>query len=67
MVIVCFACGCAPLQATGDEEQIACLHCGETRVATVLARAPRFAGHVRGPCARYEDLPARPVTLRTTP
>lgn len=65
MVTVCFACGCPPLRATGDEEQIQCPHCGETRVVDVLARAPKFTGHARGPCAKYEDLPAQPVSLRS--
>ena len=61
MIKVRFVCG-HELDATGDEEQIRC-GCGETQIESVNARAPRFRGHVLGPVAQFENLPAKPVTL----
>lgn len=40
--------------------------CGETRVARVKAPPPKFRGLVLGPCAEYEDLPAKRVVLKET-
>jgi hypothetical protein len=63
MITVRFACGHS---LKGDERlsQATCSMCGETRVAHVTAPAPRFAGLVTGPCARFEELPAKPVRLQ---
>lgn len=41
-----------------------CGECGETRVSHVKAPAPRFRGTALGPCATYEDLPAKRVVLK---
>lgn len=56
-----FMCG-HTLDATGNEEHPRCV-CGEDRIALVKARAPKFQGYVLGPCAQFEELPAKPVKL----
>jgi hypothetical protein len=43
-----------------------CAQCDERRVARVTAPPPRFHGVVLGPCATYEDLPAKRVSLKET-
>ncbi len=40
-----------------------CARCGETVVARVQVRPPRFVGTVRGPYAEYQDLVPVPVRL----
>lgn len=44
-----------------------CPKCGEARVARVSAPPPKFRGVVLGPCATYEDLPAKRVSLKENP
>lgn len=61
MIKVRFVCG-HEIDATGNEEYIRC-GCGETRIDSVKARAPKFRGHALGPLAQFENLPAKPVTL----
>lgn len=63
MIAVTFACG---HRGTAGEAAPRCTECGETRVSHVKAPAPRFRGVVLGPCATYEDLPARRVSLKET-
>lgn len=64
MIRVRFACGHDGVVVNPDQ-QPRCA-CGNTQVVDVQARAPRFVGHVQGPVAEFKDLPAEPVTLRTT-
>ena len=61
MIAVVFACG-HTMQASGTEEGLRC-GCGESRVTQVQARAPRFVGHVLGPCAEFKNLAAEAVPL----
>ena len=58
MITLTFACG-HTMQATGNEQHPVC-GCGESRIDHVKAAAPRFTGHALGPCARFENLPAKP-------
>lgn len=37
---------------------------GEARIANVKAPAPTFRGVVLGPCAEYQDLPAKRIELK---
>lgn len=60
-----FRCGHAMSVPDDTTAWPRCGICGETVVARVTTRPPVFAGTVRGPYARYEDLPAVPVDLRT--
>lgn len=62
LITLYFACGHS---REVDGDGTATCACGETRIARVDAPAPRFIGHARGPCAEYQDLPAKPVTLGT--
>jgi hypothetical protein len=43
-----------------------CPTCGEVRVSRVKAPAPRFRGMVLGPCAEFEALPAKAISLKET-
>lgn len=61
MITVTFQCGHTK-QAGGGETELAC-GCGETRITSVDAPAPRFTGCARGPHAEYKDLPAKAVTF----
>ena len=63
MIEVTMACG--HKLAAGEGSPI-CAQCQETRVSHVKAPAPRFRGVVLGPCATYEDLPAKRVSLKET-
>lgn len=57
-----FRCGHV-VRLTGDEQHPRCA-CGNDQLVGVVARAPKFRGHALGPCAQYEDLPAKAVTLK---
>lgn len=57
-----FACGHTQAM-TGEETQPRCHVCGEQRIARVQAPAPMFRGHARGPCAQFEALPPKAVSL----
>lgn len=61
MITVKFACG-HMLRATGDEQGVTC-GCGERRIVSLKAPAPRFVGHCTGPHASFENLPATAVTF----
>ena len=61
MITITFECG-HQLAATGNESHARC-GCGETRIQSVTAPAPKFSGHALGPCAKFENLPAKAVTL----
>jgi hypothetical protein len=61
-ISILFVCG-HTLQATGDEVGPRCA-CGESRIESVKAPAPKFRGLALGPCAQYEDLPAKAVVLK---
>jgi hypothetical protein len=62
MIAARFECGHL-VQLTGDEQKPRCA-CGNDRLAQVRAKAPKFHGHALGPCAKYEELPARAVQLQ---
>lgn len=61
MITVTFACG-HTMQLDGNARPVC--GCGETRVRTVDARAPKFRGLALGPCAQFENLPAQAVQLK---
>lgn len=61
MLTARFRCGHV-VTLTGDEQHPRC-HCGEDKVVNIHARPPKFLGHALGPCAQYENLPAKAVTL----
>lgn len=56
MIIVRFACG--HVKSLEDTVSVApsCSQCGETRVQSVQAPAPRFTGFCSGPVATTKDL-----------
>lgn len=62
MIAVTFGCG-HEMNLTGNEKHPRCA-CGNDQVGSVKAAAPRFRGHALGPCAQFEDLPAKAVTLK---
>jgi len=62
MIQARFACGHV-LSLSGTEQHPRC-ECGNDRILSVAAPPPRFTGHALGPCAKYEDLPAKSVTLK---
>lgn len=55
---------CGHVVPLDSESAPRCGPCNETRVAHIKAPAPRFRGVVLGPCATYEDLPAKRVVLK---
>ena len=61
-ITVKFGCG-HEATLTGDEQHPRCA-CGNDVIDVVKAPAPRFRGHALGPCAQFEDLPAKAVTLK---
>jgi hypothetical protein len=61
---VTFQCG-HTREATGAETELRC-DCGEARITQVVAPAPRFTGHVTGPHAEFQNLPAEAVQLGET-
>lgn len=63
MITATMACGHTIRIDDGARAPL-CPSCGEARVAFVKAPAPRFRGIVLGPCATYEDVPAKPVILK---
>lgn len=63
MIAITFECGHTG-QFSGDEQRPVC-SCGNDRMTTVLAPAPRFRGHALGPCAKHEGLPAVKVDLKS--
>lgn len=62
---VLFACGHTMTVSEAGDARPICV-CGETKIRSVKTRAPKFVGHARGPCAKYEALPAKAVTLERT-
>lgn len=61
MITIKFLCGHSrPL--TGAEDRAVCA-CGETRIDSIDAPAPRFVGHARGPHAEYKALDAKEVSF----
>lgn len=56
------ACGHA-LEISETETSVICPECGERRVQSVQARAPKFRGVVQGPYTTYVSLPAMPVLV----
>lgn len=58
-----FLCGCAPLEA--DDVHEAICRCGERRIQSVVARAPRFRGACRGPLCETKAL--EPIALDLAP
>lgn len=63
MIVATMACG-HRVKITDGIAVPNCPKCQETRVARVSAPPPKFRGFVRGPCATFEDLPAKPVSLK---
>ena len=62
-ITVRFACGHqSTVSATTDTPPM-CPACGEARVQSVKARAPRFVGACTGPYAVTQALEALPVNL----
>lgn len=56
-------CSCGIVTSlTGDEQPPRC-KCG-LRIKRIHAGAPVFRGAALGPCSKYEDLPAKAVTLK---
>lgn len=62
MIKVTFACGHVN-DLSGNEQEPTC-HCGETQIASVKARAPKFKGYALGPCATFTRLKPRKVELK---
>lgn len=56
--------GCGHWVALSGNEIIPRCHCGNEHIEHIDAPAPKFRGHVQGPCAHYEELPAKPVILK---
>ena len=58
-----FACGHA--LTIGDNQQTAplCVICGESRIQSVQARAPRFVGVASGPLCEFKHLDPATVNL----
>lgn len=63
MITVTFACGHPPQEFAGNETTLTCRTCPTTTIAHVEAPLPRFTGHVRGPHAEFQDLPAQAVAF----
>lgn len=62
LVSVRFACG--HLTEVGDNPSGAPVcHCGETKIARVQARAPRFSGACTGPYAELKNVSAAVVNV----
>lgn len=61
MITVTMACGHS--LNVMDIDVPVCKECGERRVASVKALAPKFRGVCQGPLATYEDLKGIPVTM----
>lgn len=49
MITISFACGHREQREDVNQAEPQCAQCGETRVQTVKAAAPRFKGLCRGP------------------
>lgn len=64
MIKVTFLCG--HIADTDGAAKPRC-HCGESRIRRIAAKTPSFRGHVTGPCAEYQDLPPKAVTLKEQP
>jgi hypothetical protein len=62
VIAVTFGCGHV-VQLSGNEQHPRCA-CGNDRLASVKARAPKFHGFALGPCAKFEELPAKAVTFK---
>jgi hypothetical protein len=62
MITARFDCGHS-MTLTGDEQHPRCM-CGCDKLVDVQARAPRFRGYALGPCAQFEELPAKAVTFK---
>lgn len=65
MIKLVMACGHSLDVSDAGNEAPVCA-CGERRVASVKARAPKFRGVCQGPHAKYEDLQGIPVTMGNT-
>jgi hypothetical protein len=65
MITATMACG-HQIRLEDGSTAPTCAQCRETRVAHVKARAPRFRGTVLGPCAEFEALPAKAISLKET-
>lgn len=61
MITVRFGCGHDAI-LSGNEQHPRCA-CGNDQVLHINARPPKFHGHALGPCSKYEDLPAKAVSL----
>lgn len=61
MITVTFKCG--HFAAVKGDETPRCV-CGETAIAKVKAKPPKFRGLCRGAHASYEQLPAVAVDLK---
>ncbi len=57
-----FACG-HTVHLTGNEEHPRCA-CGNDVIVGIIAKPPKFRGHALGPCAVFEDLPAKAVSFK---
>jgi hypothetical protein len=64
MITARFACG-HTVQLSGDEQHPRC-GCGNDRLTLVKTKAPKFHGFALGPCAQFEALPAKAVSLKET-
>ena len=64
MITVRFACGHATSIGLHSDSAPVC-GCGETRIASVKARPPRFVGACVGPYAETKGLDAGVVNLTT--
>ena len=56
MMTIFFVCGHRLQGSFNDPPK--CAECGETRIRSVQAPAPRFTGAALGPCATYRPLSA---------
>jgi hypothetical protein len=61
MIVVEFLCGHAVQNDGAAKPRCAC---GEARIRRVVAKAPTFKGYARGPCADYQELPAKPAVFK---
>jgi hypothetical protein len=60
-----FTCGHAGSASPNAATAPVCGQCGETRIAHVKARAPRFTGTCTGPYAEYKALEPGGVDVTT--
>ena len=64
MITIRFACGHLGTVEEKLDTAPRCQACGETRVASVQARAPRFTGACQGPYCETQAV--EPVTVNLT-